>query len=114
MTFPSSARLAVLVLGLLCPGTPGFAQARAADQMGSLPLPGGAVGLARAVGIDQPLPRARLVREVIRLSYASPEDPQKNPRTLKLVEYLSLITEYETRLAQATRDGTLSLALAAN
>jgi hypothetical protein len=106
----------LLVLVLSLGPAPGPASAAPPSQSvtpGDVVLvPGTAAGLARALGIESPMPRSRIVREAIRIVFIGPDDEKANPKLGRLKQYLGVVGEYEAQLAAATADGTISLALA--
>jgi hypothetical protein len=103
----------ICLLFLLALAGPAAAQPAArppADD--AIPIPGTSAQLAKVVGIEQPLPRSRVMREIVRLVHSGQNDEKKNLALGSLAGYLEIVNEYEFRLVRAVPDGTLALSLA--
>lgn len=101
-------------LAILLVATAAFAQVPSlhAAEAPALPIPGTVAALARAAGIREPLPRWRVLREVIRTVHATTED--KTGGTLRFLTYVSTVGRYEALLlAAGEAEGQVSLGLAA-
>ena len=74
----------------------------------ALPVPGTTASLARAVGLERPLPRWRVVREIVRHAYADSLDA--NGAAAKLQAYVALVNRYQMLLGgTADPQGRVSL-----
>ena len=105
---PSFPRL-LLASCVACVSLAPCAAAPAVPDPGMLATPGRLSDLAAAVGIDRPLPRARVLLEIIRAVYARPADPARpDPASLpsRLAHYLAGVRQLQASARAAGLSGS--------